>query len=116
MALNDVKSIFRHDGNSIDYTPGANVTGGDIVIFGAGATGMIGVAKTDIAANVKGAVALRGVFNMPTGEALATIGTKVYLTAAGLVTATVGTNTPLGRTVAASTDSNTKVLVAINVP
>jgi len=114
MAINDVKSQFIQDGKSIDHTPSSAVTGGDIVIFGSGATGFVGVAKTDIAANTLGAVAIEGIFEMPTAEALATVGTVVYLTSAGLVTATVGTNTPLGRTVAASTDSNTKVKVAIN--
>lgn len=116
MAINDVKTRFIQEGDSIDFTPSANVTGGDIVLFGAGATGMVGVAKTDIAANVLGAAAIEGVFEFPTAEALATVGTKVYLTAAGLVTATVGTNTPLGRTVAPSTDTDTKVRVSINVP
>ena len=116
MAINDVKSIFQSDGASIDYTPGSAVTGGDIVLFGSGATGFVGIAKSDIAANVKGAVAIKGVFNMVCAEALATVGTKVYLTSGGVVTATASTNTPLGRTVAASTDSDTRVLVAINVP
>lgn len=115
MALNDVKSQFIHDGKSIDYTPGSAVTGGDIVLLGTGATAIVGIAKTDIAANVLGAIAIEGVFEMPTAEAL-TAGTKVYLTSAGLVTATVGTNTPLGRCVAASTLSNTRVWVKINIP
>jgi predicted RecA/RadA family phage recombinase len=119
MAINDIKTIFRHEAEAIDYTPSANVTGGDIVIFGSGATAMVGVAKFDIAANIKGAVHIEGSFDFPCAEAL-TAGTKVYLTSGGVVTATVGTNTPLGRTigasVATSAGADTQVRVKINVP
>jgi predicted RecA/RadA family phage recombinase len=120
MAINDVKTIFAHDAEAIDYTPAANVCGGDIVIFGAGATGGVGVAKFDIAAGVKGAVHIHGAFDFPCAESLPTPLTKVYLTAAGIVTATQGTNTPLGRTVAPSVataaGADTQVRVKINVP
>jgi predicted RecA/RadA family phage recombinase len=118
MAINDVKTLFVQDGNSIDYTPSSAVSAGDIVSLGnvaGNAASFIGIAKTDIAANVLGALAIRGVFEFPTATALATVGTKVYLSSAGLVT-TTNTETPLGRTVAPSTETNTKVKVAINVP
>ncbi len=117
MAINDVKSLFVQDGDAIDHTPSSAVAAGDIVCIGAAAGNagaLVGVAKTAIAANALGALAIRGVFEFPTATALATIGVKVYLSSAGLVT-TTNTETPLGRTVAASTDSNTKVKVAINV-
>jgi predicted RecA/RadA family phage recombinase len=120
MAINDVKTIFAQDGDVIDYTPVANVTGGDIVVFGVGAAGVVGVAKVDIAANVMGAVAIVGAFDFPCAESLPTPLTKVYLTSAGLVTATQGTNIPLGRTIAPSVataaGANTQVRVKINVP
>ena len=68
---------FVHDGKSIDYTPGADVTAGDVVVQ----NDLVGVAKLDIAANVLGALAVTGVFDLPkaagVGEAIAA-GTKVY--------------------------------------
>ena len=68
---------FIHDGNSIDYTPGADVSAGDVVVQGE----LVGIAKLDIAANTLGALAVAGVFDLPktagVGEAI-TIGSKVY--------------------------------------
>lgn len=55
-----VEAIFKHDGSSVDYTPAAAVTGGDVVVIG----DRIGIAKLDIAANALGALATVGVFAM----------------------------------------------------
>ena len=48
-------------GNSIDYTPDAAVSAGDVVIQG----DLVGVAKLDIAAGALGALAVWGVFDFP---------------------------------------------------
>ncbi len=53
-------ATFVHDGNAIDYTPGAAVAAGAVVVQGE----LIGVAKTAIAANVLGALAVSGVLGM----------------------------------------------------
>ena len=50
---------FIHDGNSIDYTPSADVAAGDVVVQGES----VGIAKTAIAANLIGAIAVTGVFD-----------------------------------------------------
>lgn len=52
---------FVQDGSSIDYTPAAAVTGGDVVVQG----DLIGIAKLDIPANGLGALAIEGVFDFP---------------------------------------------------
>jgi len=69
--------FFVQDGNSIDYTPGADVAAGDVVVQG----DLVGVAKLDIPANTLGALAVAGVFDFPkaTGVGTAiTAGAKVY--------------------------------------
>ena len=68
---------FIHDGHSIDYTPGADVSAGDVVVQG----DLIGIAKLDIAADTLGALAVTGVFDLPkaTGAGTGiTAGAKVY--------------------------------------
>ena len=61
----------------MDYTPGSNVTGGDVVVQG----DLVGVAKLDIAANRLGSLAVEGIFDFPKstagGSAIA-VGTTVY--------------------------------------
>lgn len=50
-------TVFVHDGDAIDYTPGADVASGDVVVQGE----LVGVAKLDIKANKLGPLdALRG--------------------------------------------------------
>lgn len=48
-------------GDVIDYTAGADVASGDVVVIG----NIIGVALTDIANGATGSVATRGVFTVP---------------------------------------------------
>ncbi len=50
---------FVQEGNSIDYTAGAAVAAGDVIVIGE----LVGVAKTPIAANALGALAVKGVFD-----------------------------------------------------
>lgn len=57
------KANFVQNGNSIDYTPTADVTGGDIITLSDSM--MVGVAKVDIPANTLGALAVTGVFEFP---------------------------------------------------
>lgn len=53
---------FRAEGRSIDYTPGADVTAGDAFSIGGE---LIGIADNDIKANVKGALRISGMFEVP---------------------------------------------------
>lgn len=97
-------ATFRQTGESIDYTPGSAVTGGDVVVIG----DIVAVAKRDIAANVLGAVAIKGVFRFPkaTGSSSAlAAGTKVYWDAGNeVITSTSGANKVAGYVVAAASD------------
>ena len=63
----------------IDYTPGSAVTGGDVVVL----NGIVGVAVTDIAANVKGSLAVDGQFKLPKTTAAWVRGLPVHWDPAG---------------------------------
>ena len=104
---------FIHDGKSIDYTPSAAVSAGDVVVQG----DLIGIAKIDIPANTLGALAVQGVFDVPKtageGEAIAS-GAKVYWDVADGVAKTddeTGANKYLGKTVVAAADDDTTTRV-----
>ena len=109
-------ATFIHDGNAIDYTPGSDVSAGDVVVQGE----LVGVAKTPIAANALGALAVTGVFDFPkttgVGEAI-TVGSKVYWDVADQVAKTddeSGANKLIGKTVKAATDDDTTVRVRLS--
>ena len=109
-------AIFIHDGNSIDYTPGADVSAGDVVIQGE----LVGMAKLDIAANALGALAVTGVFDFPkttgVGEAI-TIGSKVYWDVADSVAKTddeSAANKLIGKTIVAAGDDDATVRVRLS--
>lgn len=105
---------FIHEGKSIDYTPSADVTAGDVVVQG----DLIGVASRSIVFGHLGALQVDGVFDFPktagTGEAIA-VGTKVYWDATNTVaTATASTHKYLGKTIAAAGDNDTLVRVRLD--
>lgn len=107
---------FIHDGNSIDHTPGSDVTAGDVVVQG----DLVGIAKLDIAADTLGALAVTGVFDLPktTGvdEAIS-VGSKVYWDAGNSVATTfdnAGANVYLGKTVTAAGDDDATVRVRLD--
>jgi len=54
---------FVQDGNSIDYTPTADVAAGDVIVLSDSM--MIAIAKRPIPANTLGALATTGVFDFP---------------------------------------------------
>jgi len=111
-----MSATYIHDGNSIDYTPAADVAAGDVVVQGE----LVGVAKLDIKANTLGALAVAGVFDFPKaiglGKAIAA-GAVVYWDA-DLRQATTddatGANKGLGRVVADATDSDATVRVRMS--
>ncbi len=72
---------FIHNGDSIDYTPGAAVAAGDVVVQG----DLIAIAKLAIAAGQLGALATVGVFDVPKatgGGTDITAGAKLWWNAA----------------------------------
>ena len=107
-------ATFVQAGEAVDYTPGADVAAGDVVVQG----DLVGVAPRPIAANTLGALAVGGVFDFPkatgTGKAIAA-GKKVYWDVTNKqATETSSGNTFLGKTVAAVGDSDATVRVRLS--
>lgn len=106
---------FVQEGKSIDYTPSADVSAGDIVVQG----DLLGVAQIDIAANQLGAVAVEGVFDIDKATGVGTgiaVGTKVYWDVADQQAKAddeSGANKYLGKTIVAAGDDDTKVRVRL---
>jgi predicted RecA/RadA family phage recombinase len=108
------QAVFVHEGASIDYTPGADVAAGDVVVQG----DLVGVAKLDIKAGKLGALAVEGVFDFAkatgVGTALAA-GTTVYWDdAANVATSTAAGNKQIGKVVKAAADADATVRVRMN--
>jgi len=109
-------ATFIHEGRSIDYTPGADVAAGDVVVQGE----LVGIAKLDIKANTLGALAVAGVFDIAkaTGGGTAiTAGALVYWDAGAeqaTTSAAAGANKLLGKTVAAAADGDATVRVRLS--
>ncbi len=107
---------FIHDGNTIDYTPSADVAAGDVVVQGE----LVGMAKLDIAADALGALAVTGVFDLPkatgAGTAIAA-GANVYWDVAdgeAKEDAEAGANKLIGKTVVTAADVDTTVRVRLS--
>ena len=108
-------ATFVHDGKSIDYTPGADVSAGDVVVQG----DLVGIAKLDIASGALGSLAVVGVFDLPkaTGGGTAiTAGAKVYWDAGdeeAKADDESGANKYLGKVVRAAADADETVRVRL---
>lgn len=70
-----MKARYVQRGESIDYTPEADVAAGDIVKVG----NLVGVAKLDIKAGELGALALVGVYEISTGGIAIEAGALVFV-------------------------------------
>jgi predicted RecA/RadA family phage recombinase len=107
---------FVHDGRSIDYTPGADVTAGDVVVQ----EDLVGVAKLDIASGALGALAVEGVFDFPKATGVGTgiaAGVKVYWDVADTEAKAddeAGANKLIGKTVKAAGDDDATVRVRLD--
>ena len=99
---------FIHDGNAIDYTPGADTPAGSVVVL----NDLIGVTKRSIKAGELGALHVVGVYAFPkaTGSDTAIAkGAQTYWDAGNQRATTESSgNIPLGKcTVAAGNDDET---------
>lgn len=72
-----MEAIYRNGNTiSVDYTPAAAVSAGEIVIQGT----LVGVAPRDIAANDKGSLQVNGVFSFAKNAGVTfTAGSDIYL-------------------------------------
>jgi predicted RecA/RadA family phage recombinase len=110
------QAVFAHAGAAIDYTPGADVAAGDVVVQG----DLVGVARFDIKSGVLGALAVSGVFDFPKTAGASTAiaaGTAVYWDIADGVAqadSETGANKLLGKTVAAAGDDDAAVRVRLS--
>jgi predicted RecA/RadA family phage recombinase len=107
-------ATFRQEGCAIDYTPTTAKTAGDVVVQ----NGLLGVVKTDIAANALGSLTTEGVFRFTkatsAGNAMA-VGQMVYYdTVNDRVTTDPALGLAAGKVVAAAALSDTTVDVTIN--
>lgn len=109
-------ATFKHRGDTIEYTPAADVAAGDVVVQG----DLVGVAVLDIKAGMLGGLAVSGVFEFPkftgTGNAI-TAGAKLYWNAAGsavMTTDSSGTYKYVGKAVAAADIAATTVRVRLS--
>jgi predicted RecA/RadA family phage recombinase len=106
-------AVYVQDDEMIDYTPGADVAAGDVVVQG----DLIGIATRDIKANVLGALCVDGIFDVPKASGAGTAigaGVKVYWDPTPKqATATAGALKLLGKTTQASADADTTVRVRL---
>jgi predicted RecA/RadA family phage recombinase len=73
--------VMRHSpADTLDYTPGSAVLAGTVYVIG---TTVVTIVSKDIAANEKGAVAVRGVFNVPKDNSNVAAGDALYWDADG---------------------------------
>ena len=105
-------ATFLNEGIAVDYTASSAVTAGDVVVQG----DLVGIAKRDIAAGAKGALAIRGAFRITKEAELAiAAGEVVYWDASGkCVTKTSEGNTLMGKAIAAAADSDATVDIILN--
>lgn len=106
---------FVHEGQSIDYTPGADVLTGAVVVQAE----LVGVVQGPIKANQLGSLAVSGVFEFPkalgAGSAIP-VGTNAYWDA-GAQNATknagAGANKLIGKAVKNTVDADTTVRIRL---
>ena len=106
-------ATYVHKGDSIDYTPAADVSAGDVVVQ----EDLVGIAKLDIAANTLGSLSVTGIFDVPkTGgpDMAITTGTKLYWDSTNKVASTLEVEGKyMGKAVADAGDNDTTVRVKL---
>lgn len=107
-------ATYRAPGNMVDYTPGADVAVGDVVVQNE----LVGVATKAIDSGSLGAIAVEGVFDIAkdtgSGDAISA-GAKVYWDAGNEVaTTTVDSNKLIGKAVTAAAASAATVRVKLS--
>jgi predicted RecA/RadA family phage recombinase len=109
-------ATFIHHGDAIDYTPGANVSAGDVIVQ----NDLVGVAKQDIPANALGSLSIVGVFDFPKatgGGSAIGAGLDVFWDEGNTQATTDnggGANKKIGRSTLAADDDATTVRVRMS--
>lgn len=106
-----MKARYIQRGDSIDYTPTANVAAGDVIILG----DLVGVAVRDIAANTLGALQTSGIFDFLKVAGEMTVGTLLYWnTSAKKATTTSSTYKCIGKVVIEAADDDEMVRLKLS--
>ncbi len=104
---------YIQEGEILDYTPGAAVANGQVVVVGT----MVGVALMAIAANVTGSVGVQGVYELAKlSTDVVAFGANLYWdTANSRLTVTASGNTFAGRAAAPAAAGTTVARVLLNI-
>lgn len=106
-------ATYVQDDDYIDYTPGADLAAGAVVVQG----NLVGVALHPIRANTLGALAVEGIFDVPKASGASTAiaaGVSVYWSdGAQQATTTSSGNQLMGKTAKAAGDDDTTVRVRL---
>ncbi len=109
-------ATYRQKGDSIDYTPGSDVSAGDVVVL----NDLVSVVKLDIPANKQGALAVVGVYDFPKatgGGSAISMGKKVYWDVGDQQAKEddeSGANKLIGKVAKSATDDDTIVSVRLS--
>lgn len=102
---------FIQEGDSIDYTPGAAVSSGAVVIIG----DVVGIANHDIAASTLGSIRVEGIVGLPTASATVfAAGAKVYVNTGTLLATTATGDKFAGYAAKACANGETEVIVKLD--
>lgn len=109
-------AVYVQKGCAIDYTPGADVAAGDVVIQG----DLVGVSPTPITSGEAGSLAVEGVFDFAKeagGAVTFSVGDLAYWDDTNDVAVTTdgaGANKLLGKVVRAAADADTDVRIRLD--
>jgi len=105
---------FVQEGAAIDYTPGADIPAGTVVVQG----DLVGTTRVDLKSGQLGSLAVQGVFDFPKAAGAGTaftVGTLAYWDATNKVaTKTASGNKVIGKAVRAAADADTTVRIRIS--
>lgn len=106
-----MKAIYVQKGETLDYTPDADVTAGSIVPL----TSRIGIAAAPISAGETGTLQMEGVFRFPkaSGEEIQMGAAVFYDAATSAITTAADGNTPAGYAAAPALAKDSGVLVKL---
>jgi predicted RecA/RadA family phage recombinase len=110
------QAVYFQEGDSIDYTPGADVAAGDVVVQG----DLVGVSVRPISANALGALAVTGVFDFAKasgGGVTFAVGALAYwddTNNLAVATDGAGANKLLGKCIRAAADADATVRVRMS--
>lgn len=106
-----MSAVTINSGEYADYTAGIDVAAGTVIVQGV----LVGYLEQPLKANVKGALRVRGLVELPAETAAINAGVAVYWDAGNQrITTTAGGNTLCGKAEAAKALNATRIRVLLN--